>query len=395
MRVTPVEHAPSLSHATGSEVYLKLENQQVTGSFKVRGALNALLSRKPDVLSRGVVAASTGNHGLATLYACERVGTTCTIFAPATGATSKLDALRRAGADVRLRGDDCVEAEVAARTFAEGQGSLYLSPYNDPDVVAGQGTIGLELAEQLAELDAVYVAVGGGGLIGGIGGYLKKRFPAIEVVGCSPENSPAMYRAIEAGGIVPVDSLATLSDGTAGGIESGAITFELCRDVIDRFVLVPEEAIRASLRSVVEQHHTLIEGAAAVPVAGLLADSERRTGRIAVVLCGANIGPDVLAGSSGERARREADRTCGDRARRRPARPASTARRGARGLRRRPLRRPACRRAAVRRPTGRDAHQVRLHPRRPVLRGQGRLGLLRQRRARPAHGQRPDGRLRP
>ena len=171
----------------------------------------------------------------------------------------------------------------------------YVSPYNDADVVAGQGTVGEEIHRQADRLDAVFVALGGGGLIAGVGGYLRAVWPDIEVIACSPEHSPVMHASLEAGHIVEMESRPTLSDATAGGVEAGAITFELCRATVDRSVLVSEDEIAAALRLVIEHHHTLIEGAAAVAVAGFLRERERLAGkRAAIVLCGANIGNDTL-----------------------------------------------------------------------------------------------------
>ena len=171
----------------------------------------------------------------------------------------------------------------------------YISPYNDPDVIAGQGTVGLELEEQLPQLDAVLVALGGGGLISGLGGYLKAARAELEVVACSPERSPVMHASLEAGRIVEMESGATLSDGTAGGVELGAITFELCREIVDASFLVNERQIAEAVRLVVSRHHTLIEGAAGVAVAGYLANRERFAGmQVAIVLCGANIDTRVL-----------------------------------------------------------------------------------------------------
>jgi threonine dehydratase len=171
----------------------------------------------------------------------------------------------------------------------------YVSPYNDPKVIGGQGTIGLELERQMENVDAVFVSLGGGGLAGGIGGYLKSTGKRVKVVACSPENSPVMHESLRAGRIVERESKPTLSDGTAGGVERGAITFDLCREVVDESVLVSEEEIRQAVRIVIERHRLLVEGAAGVAVAGLLKQQRRLAGSdVAVVLCGANIDIAVL-----------------------------------------------------------------------------------------------------
>jgi threonine dehydratase len=203
--------------------------------------------------------------------------------------------MRRYGIEVRQYGDDSLVSEQEARRYAEAQGLVYLSPYNDLDVVAGQGTVGVEIAEQLPGVEVVFVAIGGGGLISGIASVLKAHNPAIHVVGCLPVNSPVMAVSVEHGAIVEMHSLPTLSDGTAGGIEPGAVTFALCQALVDEYVLVSEDEIAAAMRQVMEGQHLLIEGAAGVAVAALLKTMERWQGKqVAVVLCGGNISLQTL-----------------------------------------------------------------------------------------------------
>lgn len=296
IRRTPVERSAWLSAATGAEVYLKLENHQLTGSFKLRGALNRLLASDEGARRRGFVAASTGNHGLAMAHAAGLVGATLTVFVPTTAESAKIELLEQSGVEVRPAGEDCTEAESAARAFADSDGGTYVSPYNDPVVIAGQGTLGAELSRQLPELDALFVALGGGGLIAGTAAYLKAERPEIEVIGCSPVNSAVMAHSLDAGLILDLPSEPTLSDGTAGGVEAGSITFELCRGLVDRCVLIAEPDIAEALREFTNRHHSLIEGAAALPIAALLAADGRLAGkRVAVVLCGANIAPSTLS----------------------------------------------------------------------------------------------------
>ncbi|MHC5064775.1 MAG: threonine/serine dehydratase, partial [Planctomycetota bacterium] len=273
-----------------SEVYLKLENLQHSGSFKVRGALNKLLCLSAAELASGVVAASSGNHGAGVAYGLRSLGASGLIFVPEGTTASKLRGIRNFGAEVRVHGTDCVIAEAYAREYATERGMSYLSPYNDRDVVAGQGSIGVELERQLEGLDAVFVALGGGGLIAGIGSYLKSRNPQIEIVACSPVNSPVMHESIRAGRILEMAYEPTLSDSTAGGVEPGSITFDLCRKAVDRYLLVSEEEIADCIRHFLDLEHMLIEGAAAVAVAGFMQDSERWIGKkTAIVICGANI----------------------------------------------------------------------------------------------------------
>jgi threonine dehydratase len=297
VRRTPVERSRVLPEGGNGSVWLKLENLQLTGSFKLRGATNKILSLGEDARQRGIVAASSGNHGAAVACAAAAAGCPALVFAPQGVADSKLAAIRSWGVEARTHGDDALLAELEARRHATTAGMTYISPYNDATVVAGQGTLGAEMAEQLPQLDAVFIAMGGGGLIAGAGGYLKAVRPEIRVIACSPERSPVMHASLEAGRIVEMESLPTLSDGTAGGVEPGAITFDLCREIVDESVLVSEEQIRDAVRLVVGRHHTLIEGAAGVAVAGYRANRDRFASmNVAIVLCGANIDAEILKG---------------------------------------------------------------------------------------------------
>jgi threonine dehydratase len=276
-------------------VFLKLENLQHTGSFKVRGALNKLLSLTSEQRAQGIVTASSGNHGAAVAYGLRLLGARGLIVVPEHASPAKVDLIRRLGAEVRHHGDDALLAEEYAREYAHQQGLVYISPYNDAQVVAGQGTIGAELARQLDRIDAVFVAVGGGGLIAGIAGYLKAARPGITVVGCQPERSPVMAESIRAGRIVEIESGPTLSDATAGGIEAGAITFDLCRTLVDEYVLVDEQEIAAAIRTLIEAEHMLVEGAAGVAVAAYHKRQANFRGKnVAIVLCGANISLQTL-----------------------------------------------------------------------------------------------------
>lgn len=294
VRHTPVEYSPVLSRMTGARVYLKLENLQLTGSFKLRGATNALLAREDG--APAVVAASSGNHGLAVAHAAAALGIRAEIFVPEAASPGKLQAIEARGASlVRVDGDP-VEAERAARRQAVETGLPYLSPYNDPQVVAGQGTVGVELTTDLDSVDVLVASMGGGGLIGGAGGYVKAARGS-HVIACSPANSAVMHESLQAGRIVDLPSLPTLSDGTAGGVEHGAITFDLCRDVVTESLTVSEDEIRSAMRLIISSHHTLIEGSAGVAVAGFLQTGKRWRDRdVAIVLCGANVDPEVLRG---------------------------------------------------------------------------------------------------
>lgn len=290
IRETAVDYSFYLSRAADCRAYLKLENLQHTGSFKTRGAINKLLSLERGQREAGVIAASTGNHGLAVAYGASMLGMHGTIFLPENASAQKVKMLRNYEVEIAFFGTDCEEAEIHAREEAEKSGRIYISPYNDPHVLGGQGTIALELLRQLESIDSIMVSVGGGGLISGIAGYLKEAGREVEVIGCLPKNSPAMYDAIKAGQIVDSPMLPTLSDGTAGGIEAGSITLEPCRRYVDEWVLIGEDDIREGIKVIFQEHRYVIEGAAGVVVASFLKLSDRFAGKnVVLVICGGNI----------------------------------------------------------------------------------------------------------
>jgi threonine dehydratase len=295
LRQTMLEHSLYYSRKSGANIFFKCENLQHTGSFKARGAMNKLLSLSVMERERGVVTASTGNHGAAVAYALRHVLAKGIVFVPENAARSKTANIEQLGAEVRYYGLDSAKTEVYARQYAAQQGMTYVSPYNDPLIIGGQGTIGVELEQQLETIDAVFVSLGGGGLISGIAGYLKSRRPQVQVIGCSPAHSQVMIQSVRAGEILDLPSQPTLSDGTAGGIEPGSITFPLCRQWVDGYCTVTEDEIANSLREFVAAHHMLIEGAAAVAIASFLQQQDRFRGKnVVILLCGANIGPATL-----------------------------------------------------------------------------------------------------
>jgi threonine dehydratase len=290
VRETPLEPSLALAGTSGAQVFLKCENLQHTGSFKVRGALNKVLSLSSADVARGVVTASTGNHGAAVAYALRQIGASGTVFVPNGASPTKLGAIERLGGRIRVHGQDSSDTEVFARAHAEQTGATYISPYNDVQVAAGQGTIGVELLRQLDSFDAVFVSVGGGGLIGGVAAHLKAAHPGARIIGCSPENSQVMIQSVKAGRLLDIPSLPTLSDGTAGGVEAGSITFPLVRDFVDEFSTVTEDEIARAMCTLMESHHMMIEGAAAVAIAAFEKQKAAWAGaRVVVVLCGANI----------------------------------------------------------------------------------------------------------
>jgi threonine dehydratase len=295
IRETYLDYSESLSSESHGQVFLKLENLQVTGSFKARGSLNKVLSLSEAQKAQGIVTASTGNHGLGVANALTQTQTKGTIYLPHNVSPVKAKAIKAFKVPIEFYGADSLEAETRARKIAVESGQIYISPYNDPQVIGGQGTIGVELLRQLPALDCVLVAVGGGGLIGGIAGYLKEINPKIKVIGCLPENAPVMSECLKAGKIINVAESPTLSDGTAGGLDQDSITFEICQKYIDDFILVNEDEIADGMCFVIENHRQIIEGSAGVTVAAFLKEKERFANQnIALIMCGGNISFDKL-----------------------------------------------------------------------------------------------------
>lgn len=293
IRETPLEYSYPLSELAGNDVYLKLENIQVTGSFKARGSMNKILSLQHD--SRQIITASTGNHGLGVANALRALHKEGTIFLPTKASVAKVEAIKQRGVPVEFFGDSGEVTEIHARVLAEKSNQVYVSPYNDIDVIAGQGTIGVELFQQLPALDTVFVSIGGGGLIAGIATYLKSVKPDIKIIGCLPANAPVMYECIKAGKIIDVPEQPTLSDGTAGGMDHDSITFEICKNLIDDFVLVSEDEILNAMRLVLKHHHLVIEGSAGVAVASILKLKDQFVNKkVAAIICGGNVSEAVL-----------------------------------------------------------------------------------------------------
>lgn len=276
-----------------TRAFAKMEQQQVTGSFKLRGASNKILCLPDDIVTRGIVASSTGNHGMGVAAAAKFRGIDAEIFLSSQVPEEKWKKIEAYGARISKVGDNPLDAEIAARAEAEKSGRTYISPYNDWQVVAGQGTIAVELMRQVNPLDAVFIATGGGGLISGIGTYLRARSPNTEIVGCWPKNSRVLYECLRAGEIIDYPETYTLSESTAGGVEPGSITFELARKAIHRTSLVSEEAILDAMLWA-GHHGWTIEGAAGVALAAFFQDAGRYEGKNVVVLfCGGNLSPDV------------------------------------------------------------------------------------------------------
>lgn len=287
---TPLHRSATLSAALGAQVYCKHENLQHTGSFKLRGASNALMSLSDEQRDAGCVAASSGNHGAAVACAMRQLNIGGVIFVPEKTSSAKVDAIREYGGDVRFFGTDGLDTEQHARQFAAEKNMYYVSPYNDASVIAGQATCGIEISSQLPDIDAAFVAIGGGGLVSGVGSVLKAHNPQLRLFGCQPAASAVMAHSVDAGRILDLPSETTLSDGTAGGIEPGAMTFALCQELVDDFVLVSEGEIRAAMRDYMAAEKQVIEGAAGVALAALMKRKDEVSGlKVVVIICGGNI----------------------------------------------------------------------------------------------------------
>lgn len=298
---TPLEPAAAeLASLSGAaEVRLKLELLQPTGSFKTRGAHNLVAIVAGANPGAALVTASSGNHGIAVATAAARHGLRLTVLVGASVTPAKLERLRALESDsctVEIFGRDSDDAEREARR-REGEGiATYIPPYNHPDVIAGQATVGLEILEEWPECDAMVVPIGGGGLIAGIGLWAKHLSPSMRLVGVQPSASPPMYAYLASGSTKPMPIAPTLADGVAGNIERDSITWRMCRQLVDEVVVIDEEQLAAALRWTAETQHLLVEGSAALAVAALRSGVGGLAGRrVAAVLTGRNIGAETIA----------------------------------------------------------------------------------------------------
>lgn len=290
---TPLVTSPWLSRLTGAEVRLKLESLQVTRSFKVRGALNALSRLAEQQPRRTVVTASAGNHGRAVAWAAERLGLPAVVFTPRSAPQAKLGPIRGHGADLRPVADDYEGAERLAMAWAAETGAVFVSPYSHADVIAGGGTVALEILEVWPEVDQIVVAVGGGGLISGIARVVKTGRARAMVVGVEAEASSAFSAARRAGRIVTIQPRPTLADGLGGNVEPETLTWPYIRDLVDDVVTVSEAELAAGLRGLVSEEHLIAEGAGIAAVAAVAAGRTHGK-KVAVVVSGANIDTRTL-----------------------------------------------------------------------------------------------------
>jgi threonine dehydratase len=295
---SPCARSQMLSRLTGQQVYLKLENLQMTGSFKERGALNRLTLLTADEARRGVVAASAGNHAQGVAYHATRRGVRSIIVMPLATPLVKVTATREFGAEVVLHGANYDEAFEEATRLCASEGMVFLHPFDDAAVMAGQGTIALEMMEQIAGLEAVIVPIGGGGLIGGMACAIKETNPAIRVIGVQTARLPSMLEALSAHGPVTIDAATTIADGIAVR-RAGAVTFPLVEKYVDELVTVDEDEIASAILVLLEREKTLAEGAGAAALAALLQGktslSSRANVRVGVLVCGGNIDVTLLS----------------------------------------------------------------------------------------------------
>jgi threonine dehydratase len=298
---TPLEVSPELAEASGAvELRLKREELQPTGAFKTRGAHNkvaVIAAQRPEA---ALVTASSGNHGIAVATAATRHDMRLTVLVGRSISPAKLERLRALETGritVELTGDDSDAAEAEARRRDDAGQAIYIPPYNDPEVIAGQATVGVEILEAWPEVDTIVVPIGGGGLIAGIGLWAKAVKPSLRLIGVQPAASPPMYGFFETGSTEPMPIAPTLADGVSGNIEHDSITWKLCRDLVDQLVVVDEDAIAAAMRWALEVPHILIEGSAALGIAAIRPEIANVGGRnVAVVLTGRNVAADALRG---------------------------------------------------------------------------------------------------
>ncbi|OCW56483.1 hydroxyectoine utilization dehydratase EutB [Hoeflea olei] len=293
VRLTPVMVSPSLSDRLGMPVHLKLEHGQITGSFKLRGATNAVAGLSADERRCGVVAVSTGNHGKGLAHAARAAGVRCIIALSRLVPQAKIDGIAAEGAEVRIIGRSQDEAQLEAARLVREEGMTMVPPFDHRAVIAGQGTLGLEILEQVPDLATVLVPLSGGGLISGVAAALRARRPGVRIVGLSMERGAAMHRCLAAGKPVQVEELETLADSLGGGIGlDNRLTFAMTRDLVDDVILVSEAEIARAIRHLYRQERQIVEGAGAVGVAALLAGKVASDGPVVAILSGGNIDMD-------------------------------------------------------------------------------------------------------
>ncbi len=294
IRPTPLAHSSSLSEMAGAPVYLKLEHHQNTGSFKLRGATNALLALTDEQRQCGVAAASTGNHGRGLAYAAQQAGVRCIICMSSLVPQNKVEGIKALGAEVRIIGDSQDDAQVEVDRLVAEEGMTMVPPFDHPDVIAGQGTLGLELLADLPEVETVLIPLSGGGLAAGVAAALKAQRSDIRVIGVSMARGPGMHLSLQAGKPIFSEELPTLADSLGGGIGvDNRYTFPMIRDLVDEVVLLNETEIAAAIRHAYWQEREVIEGSGSVGIGAILAGKVTLTGPTAIVVSGRNIDMDL------------------------------------------------------------------------------------------------------
>jgi len=296
IKKTTLQKSSYFSDFTKGDVFLKLENLQITNAFKIRGAMNKLINIKEN--QREIITASSGNHGQAVARASKELGLIAKIIIPEGTPEKKKQLIQKYGAEYIIYGKSVDQSEAYGRMIAEKENKLYISPYNDPDIIAGQGTIGLELTEQCPDLQYVLVPVGGGGLVSGVAMAIKERYPKIQVVGVQAENDSAIYHSIEAGKILTTDEYpctSTIAEGLAGGIEQDSITFSLIQKYVDKILLVKEDSIKKAISLLWKKESLISEGAGAVGIAAVIENPKlflkKKTG---IIISGGNIDRELF-----------------------------------------------------------------------------------------------------
>jgi len=296
VKKTKLRESYYLSGMIRGQVLLKLENLQITHAFKIRGAANKLSQIKKE--HQEIITASSGNHGQAIARASRELGLSVTIIIPEVTPEKKRELILKYGASFIVHGKTVDQAETYGRKVAEKDGKQYVSPYNDPDIIAGQGTIGLELTEQCPDLQSVLVPVGGGSLISGVAIAIKERYPDIQIIGVQPENDAAMYHCIKVGSILSSEEYPhspTLADGLAGGIEQNSITFPLVQKYVDQILLVREQSIKKAIYLLWEKEKLIVEGAGAVGIAAMMENPELfLKQKIVIIISGGNIDQNLF-----------------------------------------------------------------------------------------------------
>lgn len=304
VKKTPLVHSEFLSKICNGKVYLKLENLQISNSFKVRGAVNKTLHLSREERKRGIITASSGNHAIAVGIAAQKLNLPAKIVVPKSTPKKKIDKIKKYDVELILYGDLYDQAEQKALELAEKEGLTYVSSYNDEFIIAGQGTIGLEILEDLPDVDAIIVPIGGGGLISGIGIAAKDSKPSVKIFGVQSEASPVMYESLKAGRIVNLDEVKiseSVAEGLFGGVIKGAITFKIIQKYVSEILLVKEESIRKSIYILWEKEKQIVEGAGATSVAAILDHKNRFMDKeIAAVISGGNIDDELLQTIIGE-----------------------------------------------------------------------------------------------